>query len=509
MYTSITLLWQYPQRFVDGIGMYRTVTLALWGLVACSLTAGAFGWLSYSPWIQLMAIVPAVFLAVVLNIAFAWVFTVAANHESAVITALILFFLVIPAETLPENWPLFTAIVVAITSKFVLTYRKQHVFNAAALGAAAVSLPGFYEFSWWVSNPVLLWPTLLLGGLVVMKVRKWTPVLAFVGVGLLVYLFEGWRLGFALPGEFVTYFYSWPTIFLAFFMLTEPFTMPPTKRTQAWYGGMVGALANTTVFSPIFYMSPEVALLIGNALAYPFRLRQKLFLPLVSKELVAADTWEFVFKKPPHFYFKAGQYLEWMLPHEKADSRGERRYFTIASSPTEAVVRLALKVTEGGSTYKKELLQLQAGDCIIASQLAGDFMLPKNAGKLGMIAGGIGITPFRSHIRHMLDTQTSPDTKLLYCANTAAELAFVDEFVKAAAKLPLEVIPVISKEKAISPHESGYITADLLARRVPDFVERTWYLSGPPPMVDAYSDLLSGAGVPRKQIIKDFFPGLA
>jgi len=505
----LSLIVAKPQKFVDAIGMYRVVTLALLGVLVCSLGAGLLGWLAYSPLVQLQAVVPAVLLALGLNMAIAKLAGIHANHESAIITALILFFLVIPASTFLGNWALFAAVAVGIISKFVLVYRKQHIFNAAALGALALSLPGFYEFSWWVGNPVLFWPVLILGVLIVMKIRKWTPVVWFIGVGLIVFLFEGWRLGFPLQSELLTYFLSWPTLFLAFFMLTEPFTMPPTKKTQAWYGGVVGALANTTAFSAFFPMSPELALVIGNAAVYPFRLRRKLFLTLEAKELIAKDIWEFVFTKPEGFNFKAGQYLEWMLPHDLSDSRGERRYFTIASSPTEDKVRLALKLVEGGSSYKKHLAEMPVGAQLIASQLAGDFLLPKNEHqKLGFIAGGIGVTPFSSHIQFLKDSQWKCDVKLLYCVNELAELAYKDAF-EAAHPLSLELIPVVAKETVSFPHEAGFITKELLERRVSDFKERHWYLSGPPPMVNAYDVLLHSLGVPTKNITKDFFPGLA
>jgi len=57
--------------------------------------------------------------------------------------------------------------------------------------------------------------------------------------------------------------------------------------------------------------------------------------------------------------------------------------------------------------------------------------------------------------------------------------------------------------------EKGYITKELLERRVPDYKERFWYLSGPPPMVNAYDVLLKKNGVKGSMITKDFFPGLA
>jgi ferredoxin-NADP reductase len=109
----------------------------------------------------------------------------------------------------------------------------------------------------------------------------------------------------------------------------------------------------------------------------------------------------------------------------------------------------------------------------------------------------------------MVDSGESHDTKLLYCCNSIDELAYNNEFTQAAEKIPLEVIPVIAKEKVVAPLEEGYVTAELLKRRVPDYLERIWYISGPPPMVNVYTKLLKGIGVHSKQIKRDFFPGVA
>ncbi|HEY0964442.1 MAG TPA: oxidoreductase, partial [Candidatus Paceibacterota bacterium] len=348
---------------------------------------------------------------------------------------------------------------------------------------------------------------LVLGILVVMKVRKWVPVLWFIGIGLAVYLFEAWRYDM-LDGAFVTYFLSWPTLFLAFFMLTEPFTMPPTKKLQAGYGALVGFLSNTTIFAPFFGMTPELALILGNLAMGPYRVQQKLFLQLKEKRQIAQDTYEFIFKKPTGFSFVAGQYVEWMLPHQSPDDKGVRRYFTIASSPTETDIRAAMKITEKGSSFKKALQSLDVERPVIASQLAGDFVLPKSkTEKLGFIAGGIGITPFRSHIRYMMDSDQTHDTVLYYCNNTVAEIAYQNLFSEAESKIPFRVIHVIAKETVAPPYENGFVTVEVLKRHTPDYLERTWYLSGPPPMVAAYTRLLLGAGVKRKHIVRDFFPG--
>lgn len=510
MLTIISRPYQLLQQFVDRLGMYRLVLGSLFALAAISILAGFVGLIDFGGLTQIFTLALALLVALSLNWLIALIFRIPANHESAAITAVILFFLAIPESDIFANWPLVLAVAIGILSKYLIAYKKQHFLNPAAFGAAALSVTGVYKFGWWVANPVLFVPLVIVGVLVVMKVRKWVPVFTFIAVSFFIYIAESLSYGETFGNAFSTFFLSGPTLFLAFYMLTEPFTMPSMKGPQMLYGGLVGFLATSSIFATFIAFTPELSLVFANLFMLPWRVRQKLFLSFVGKRLVAKDTYEFVFKKPEGFTFKAGQYLEWMLMHEDADSRGIRRYFTIASSPTEEYIHLAFKLVEGGSSYKCELMKLDVGEKIIASQLAGDFVLPKEEElKLGLIAGGIGVTPFRSHIQYMVDTGKIHDTKLLYCCNVVDELAYGDEFAHAIGHMPLEVIPVIAKEEVGGPAEKGYVTLDMLQRRVPDYLERTWYISGPPPMVSSYAKLLEGAGVPKRQIKRDFFPGVA
>ena len=55
----------------------------------------------------------------------------------------------------------------------------------------------------------------------------------------------------------------------------------------------------------------------------------------------------------------------------------------------------------------------------------------------------------------------------------------------------------------------GFLTEVIIKKYTPDYLERVWYISGPPMMVDAYTKLLVGLGVKTSQIVRDFFPGLA
>ncbi len=511
--------WQIIERKLDRTAMYRTVTLALSFLALVSIGLGFTGRLPYSGPEQLISLVVALATALGVNYVCSRIWKVAVNQESAVITALILYFLIIPVEQskLEDLWVIATVVALAVISKFVIAWRKQHIVNPAAIGLvlmavayAVLPLPGYFESVWWVGQRELFLPLLLAGSAVVLKVRKWVPVATFLLVAFVVFLFEEWRFSGDVWGRADYFWLSGPSLFLAFFMLTEPFTMPPTRKLQAVYGGLVGLISQTTLFMPLgIKMTPELALILGNLVFYRFTLRRKLYLSLQSVREIAKHTYEFVFIKPVGIKFKAGQYMEWMLPHPGADNRGVRRYITIASSPLDNTLRIGVRFGGEISSFKAALLKLKPGQTIIASQLGGDFVLPvDNTKKTAMVAGGIGITPFVSQISQMELSKISYDTVLFYCNNTLAEAAYRDRLQASQLMIPLKVVNVLAKESAVGC-ETGFLTAETIKRFAPDYLERLWYLSGPPGMVDAYAKLLHELGVSKRYIKKDFFPGLA
>lgn len=510
--------FQFIDKKIDATGMYRTVSAMLGFLVLCSLIFGAIGVLPYTFLEQLISLIVALVVAISFNYLLGKLFRTPINLESAVITALIIFFLVLPAQisSLSDSWVIAAVTLLAVLSKFAIASKKQHLLNPAAAGALALTLATasspfgiHFESSWWIGTMSMFLPLFLAGLVVVIKIQKWVPVVAFLTTAFLVFLFEEWRFGGELVSGASRFWFSGPSLFLAFFMLTEPFTMPPTKKLQAWYGVVVGALSQIAFFAPWFRMTPELALVLGNIAFYPATLKQKLIMPFVSLREVAKNTWEFSFKKPAGVHFKAGQYLEWMLPHAGSDNRGIRRYFTIASAPQDEYLKIGVRTGENMSTYKMALKGMAVGDNIIASQLSGDFILPKEVSeKVAMVAGGIGITPFVSQILDMVARKEQRDTILYSCNNTLAESAYREEFKMAAGVIPLSVVEVLAKEE-VAGHETGFLTPEIILRTCPDFLERTWYISGPPMMVSSYAGMLLGMKVPARQIKTDFFPGLA
>jgi ferredoxin-NADP reductase len=281
-------------------------------------------------------------------------------------------------------------------------------------------------------------------------------------------------------------------------MLTEPQTTPPTKNLRIAYGTLVGALfATTWKIGPIF-ATPEAALIVGNIFSYLVSPKEKLLLKLKKRACLAEDIYEFTFAGTGPIKYKPGQYMEWTLAHGDSDSRGVRRYFTLASSPTEEELKIGVKFSDNGSSFKKSLLTI--GDKnIVASQLAGDFTLPKNKNqKLVFIAGGIGITPFRSMLKYLDDKNENRDIVLFYTAKTPGEFVYKDIFAEAEKRLGIKTIYVATKI-------SGRLDEHKIKEAVPDYKERVFYLSGPHALVEAFKSSLSNLKV--KGIKTDYFPG--
>src|SRR3989338_6436035 len=225
-----------------------------------------------------------------------------------------------------------------ISSKYIIAYKKKHIFNPAAFGAAFVTFTQGSGAIWWVANSSLLPLTLILGLIVVKKIRRFNLFFSCVLASVLTDILLNFNLSADLACLLISHFTRWPIIFFASIMVTEPVTAPPTKFTQTFYGGLVGFLANLPINLGPIYFSPEISLMTGNIFSFAVSLKKKLFFILEQKMEIARDTYEFSFRKE-NFSFAPGQYLEWTLNHKNPDMRGIRRYFTIASSPTENEIR--------------------------------------------------------------------------------------------------------------------------------------------------------------------------
>ncbi len=398
-----------------------------------------------------------------------------------------------------------------MASKYILAIRKKHIFNPAALGVFLTSLLLGGYASWWVGTGVMIIPIIIGGLLMARKVNRVDFVIAFFVASLAVILLPHIKNGSAeILIVAKSFLFFGPAVFFATIMLTEPTTTPPAKNMRILYGTLVGLLFSPFLHYGENYITPELALLIGNVFSFFVSPKQNLLLTLKEKKSIAADTYEFIFLSREALSFVPGQYLEWTLEHKKPDTRGNRRYFTIASSPTEKEFHIGVKFYPESSTFKKKLQSLESGEKIAASQLAGDFVMPKEKEKkLVFISGGIGITPFRSIVKYLIDKDEKRDIVHFYSNKNFGDIAYADLLAEAEKKLQIKTIYTLTDKDIPKgwPGERGFIDQEKIEKYVPDYKERIFYLSGPHTMVDAFNALLRKMGVPRTNIKKDFFPG--
>jgi ferredoxin-NADP reductase len=395
-----------------------------------------------------------------------------------------------------------------MASKYLFAIGKKHLFNPAAFAVALTAVVINEPATWWIGGTIAMMPLVVGGGLlIVRKIRRFDLVLSFAAVAFATIIATTSSADY-MTAIAQTILHS-SFFFLAFVMLTEPLTSPPTATLRILYGALVGFLFAPNIHLGSFYLTPEIALLVGNVFSYVVSPKGRFMLTLTAIEQASTDVYDFVFKPDRSFSFRPGQYLEWTLSHCHADDRGNRRYFTIASAPTEETVRLGVKFYNPSSTFKHALAGMKVGDKISAAHLAGGFVLPKKPDtKLVFIAGGIGITPFRSMIHYLLDKKEARPITILYANKTQADVAYKDILDRARVELGIKTVYSLSAEKTSVPGMvNGSLDPLLIAREVPDYRDRMFYISGPHAMVDAFKKTLVEMGVSRFKIKSDFFPG--
>lgn len=223
-------------------------------------------------------------------------------------------------------------------------------------------------------------------------------------------------------------------------------------------------------------------------------------LQFVSKIKETADVTSFIFQYPEGSSYTAGQFFHYVLHHRPTDDRGSDRFFTNAAAPFEKQVRITTRETKDtGSTFKKKLFSLVEGKSIEVSNISGDFTLTDLNKEYIFLAGGIGITPFRSILVQLAHEGTMPNITLVYANRDKESIVYKEELEDLANKFPALQIQYI-----FSP---VHIDENKIRELIPDFARKIFYVSGPEPMVDALGESLKAMGLPEENLKQDWFPG--
>ena len=207
--------------------------------------------------------------------------------------------------------------------------------------------------------------------------------------------------------------------------------------------------------------------------------------------------------------FAAGQYF-WvtLLDPPYDDDKGPRRHITVVTSPNDrGVLGLATRVRD--SAFKRSLAELPVGAEVDIEQPKGDFLLPDDSEPpYAFIAGGIGITVFRSMLRYIAEEKLPHRVTLVYSNRDRESTAFFDELQELERELPtLHVVFTMTDDPGWDGETRRIDAAMLRDHLGPDLGAFTYLIAGPPKMVEAVEEILSGEGVPESQVRPERFSG--
>jgi ferredoxin-NADP reductase len=203
-----------------------------------------------------------------------------------------------------------------------------------------------------------------------------------------------------------------------------------------------------------------------------------------------------IFYRPQGFVFEAGDWVD--IAYGDKPLKGGKTY-SISSSPTEPDLRITFK--DGISEFKTALMNAVPGDSFTITQYGNNYKFTLRQGKSStLIAGGVGITPFRSMLKEVADSHSTTRLSLIYL-NTGTDFLFQDELDEWQAMLPnLEITYIVTSD--LNKKDRTKALQDALKSTDPPY-----YIAGPKAMVESTEHVLLDLGVPLSDIRTDSFTG--
>jgi ferredoxin-NADP reductase len=232
---------------------------------------------------------------------------------------------------------------------------------------------------------------------------------------------------------------------------------------------------------------------------------------LQRREEVADGTMAFHFDQPAGFTFKPGQAIDLILPDPAvAGTDGARHAFSIVSAPHEGELVVATRMRD--SAFKNALARLAIGASAEVEGPFGSLTLHNKLARAAVfVAGGIGITPFMSMLRHAAHTGLRQQLVLLYSNRRPEDSAFLTELQRLEGENPnfrlLATMTRMGESRRPWMGATGQVDEALVKRIAAELPDPVYYVAGPPAMVGALRETLERAGVDTDDIRSEEFYG--
>jgi ferredoxin-NADP reductase len=229
---------------------------------------------------------------------------------------------------------------------------------------------------------------------------------------------------------------------------------------------------------------------------------------VAEKREVAKGTLLVLFAVEDYPDYRPGAYFWVELPDRgHQDEKGLRRHISLVTSPTDVgVVGLATRLRD--SAYKQTLAELEVGDAVEVEEPKGSFLLPEDTSvEYVFLAGGIGITVFRSMLRYIAARQLPYRITLVYSNRDRESTPFFDELGELEERIEgLRVVLTMTDDPGWEG-ETRHIDAEMLREHLGDLDGRAFFVAGPPGMAQGVEKMLHEAGLPEDLVLTDSFSG--
>lgn len=210
---------------------------------------------------------------------------------------------------------------------------------------------------------------------------------------------------------------------------------------------------------------------------------------------VTPDVLQFIVEKPAHFQFAPGMATDVSINRE--GWKHEKRSFTFTSIPNNDFLEFTIKTYPNHKGVTNQLLSLSNEDELILHEVFGDINYQDEG---VFIAGGAGVTPFLSILRHLREQDRVGNNKLIFANKTRADIIHEEELDNLLGEKFINVL----SEQEIPGFGHGFITRDILE---PNIIPNTSYVyvCGPPPMMKSIEKILVDLDIQDQFIIKESF----
>jgi ferredoxin-NADP reductase len=202
--------------------------------------------------------------------------------------------------------------------------------------------------------------------------------------------------------------------------------------------------------------------------------------------------------------YKAGQF---MFVTIRIAGQDARKPFSISSSPTEKDhIEFTKKLT--GHPFSEGLDALKAGESLAIDAPYGSFTFQGEPERIGLLSGGVGITPLRSICKFCTDRRLDTKVTLLYGNRTEEEIVFRQDLEQMRRQNKnLKLIFTLNEPDKDWKGYRGNINAEMIKNEIPEYASTVFYVCGPPAMVQAMEGLLKVIRIPTENIREENFAG--